>query len=438
MDMVNSLIRCDDGGYLLCGYTNSTDGDVQGFHFSLNNFAMDCWLIKLDSSGATQWQHCYGGSQDDKASAVAQLPDGGFVFTGFTNSIDGDVSFNYDSTGSTKDIWVVSVDANGNIVWDRTVGSPGDESPADLKYMPGKGIFVLSSSDQIGGNFQSNYGGTDIWLLYLELTGSLRWTKNYGGSGNDVGRKLLMGTSGNLWIGANSVSSDINVPMNHGGIDNLLIFLDSTGAVQSSYSFGGSEDDDLVSLSRTEDNSSVFVLSTSYSFTDDVPQNYGSSDIWLYKFDPDLGILFNKNYGGSLEDKALDIVGTTNGTCFFTGTTWSNDGDVTLLNGGSDIWVVSLSALIGVDEISSNEKQAIVSPNPFSKQTTIQLPEKRSSSIFNSLFIYDLSGKRVGEALKFSGSYYSLRNSELPPGTYIYEILSSNGDLYHGYFIVTI
>jgi hypothetical protein len=250
--------------------------------------------------------------------------------------------------------------------------------------------------------------------------------------------RLLPSPGGFFWIGANSASSDIDVNSNYGGIDNLLLIVDSTGTVLSSFSFGGSLDERLVSLSYTENNMSVLVLSTSASADGDVQQNYGSSDIWLYKFDLDQGILLNKTYGGSQEDKAIDIEGEADGSCFFTGTTWSNDGDVTLFNGGSDIWVVSLSALIGVDEISSKENLATVSPNPFSKQTTFYLPEITGISDSNTLFIYDLTGKRVGGPVKFTGPSYELQNTEFSPGTYLYEILSSHGVHFHGCIVVAV
>ena len=436
MDNVHSVIRCYDGGYLLCGYTNSTDGDVQGFHTTPFNYVMDCWLVKLDSTGAIQWQHCYGGSSDDQGIAAVQLPDGGFVFTGYSSSIDGDVSFLYDTTGLGKDVWVVRVDAYGSILWDKTIGSLDNETPADLKFMPGNGIYVLSNSGQPGGDILANYGGSDIWLFSLDLTGALRWTKNYGGSGNDVGYKLLMSPGGKFWIGASSASSDIDVPMNYGGVDNLLLLLDSTGFVLSSFTSGGSQDDALLSLSKTDNSNSVVVLSTSSSSDEDVPSNYGSTDIWLYKFDSDQGILFSKTFGGSQEDRAVEVVVTQDGSSFFTGTIWSNDNDVTLLNGGSDIWVVSLSALIGVDEISSKENLVTVSPNPFSNQTTFYLPQKTDIGESNTLYVYDLSGKRIGGEMKFDGSSYELRNTEFSPGTYLYEILSSHGVHFHGYIVV--
>ncbi len=67
-------------------YTTSTDGDVTGYQVN-----WDVWLVKLDEDGALRWQKTLGGSMDEIAYAVATTNDGGYILAGYTASTDGDV-----------------------------------------------------------------------------------------------------------------------------------------------------------------------------------------------------------------------------------------------------------------------------------------------------------------------------------------------------------
>ena len=96
---ITSVQQTDDRGYVLSGWTGAYD---------LFNPTCDGWLIKLDSSGGIEWQKEYGGanfSYDDTISAVQQAPDGGFIAAGMTESL----------AASETDLWVLKLDANGEI-----------------------------------------------------------------------------------------------------------------------------------------------------------------------------------------------------------------------------------------------------------------------------------------------------------------------------------
>jgi len=50
---------------------------------------------KLDAGGSIEGQHCMGGSGSDRASSIRQTADGGYIVAGSTESTDGDVSGNH-------------------------------------------------------------------------------------------------------------------------------------------------------------------------------------------------------------------------------------------------------------------------------------------------------------------------------------------------------
>lgn len=96
----SSVALTQDGGYIIAGYTYSTDDDVVGNHGDA-----DAWVLKLDKDGNKQWQKTLGGSSGDEGNVMLQRTKGGYVMVGNTGSNDGDV-FGQHGAG---DAWVVTI-----------------------------------------------------------------------------------------------------------------------------------------------------------------------------------------------------------------------------------------------------------------------------------------------------------------------------------------
>ena len=93
-----SVVETPDGNIAILGYTQSNDGDVVG----KTTTDSDYWLIKLNQDFEILWQKIFGGSSDDRGQNVVTTLDGGFLITGFSRSLDGDVSENF----GFHDFWV--------------------------------------------------------------------------------------------------------------------------------------------------------------------------------------------------------------------------------------------------------------------------------------------------------------------------------------------
>jgi hypothetical protein len=102
-----------DGGFVVAGLTESSDGDVTG-----NHGIRDYWVVKLDGSGNLQWQKALGGSGDDEANAIRATPDGGCIVAGFTESSDGDVTGYH----GQRDGWIVKLGSGGSLQWQKALG----------------------------------------------------------------------------------------------------------------------------------------------------------------------------------------------------------------------------------------------------------------------------------------------------------------------------
>ena len=105
--------------YYIIGNTESNDGDVSFLHGS-----SDIWLIKTDLSGNLIWEKTYGGSNGDVGFRIIPSFDGSLYVLGGTNSNDGDISNN---PTETLAIWVLKIDSDGNILWEKALGGSGAE-----------------------------------------------------------------------------------------------------------------------------------------------------------------------------------------------------------------------------------------------------------------------------------------------------------------------
>jgi hypothetical protein len=63
----------------------------------------DIWLIRMNSEGNVVWQRTYGGQEDDYATSVSPTADGGFIVVGWTHSFGV----------NNRTIWVLKIDTNG-------------------------------------------------------------------------------------------------------------------------------------------------------------------------------------------------------------------------------------------------------------------------------------------------------------------------------------
>jgi len=95
-----SLQITADGGYILAGYTASSNGDVSG-----NHGHQDIWIVKLSNSGAMQWQKSLGGTNNENAQCIQPSVDGGYIVSGRTFSNDGQVSGNH----GDSDAWIIKL-----------------------------------------------------------------------------------------------------------------------------------------------------------------------------------------------------------------------------------------------------------------------------------------------------------------------------------------
>ena len=323
-----------DGGYIIGGHSYSSDGDV-----NQNYGSSDCWIIKLNTNGGLDWENNYGGSDDETAYSIQQTIDGGYIIGGATSSTDGDVGA--DDPNSTRNAWILKIDINGAIEWEKSLGGDHlDYCHSVLQTNDGGYIFTGASSSS-NGDVGANYGDFDYWVVKTDPAGELEWEKNYGGSGYDDAFSILPTNDNGFLIGGWSGSFDEDVTGNKGGSDYWLIKIDSIGLLEWEQTFGGTKVEWLYALHATNDDGYILAGSTA-SYDGDVITNMGGKDFWLVKIDGTGGLQWEKNLGGTSNEIPYAILPVHDQGYMVVGSTFSINGDISNNYGESDIWVVKL------------------------------------------------------------------------------------------------
>ncbi len=153
-----------DSGFIVAGWSNSTDGDVTGNHGS-----WDFWVVKLSDTGHIQWEKSFGGTADDEATCIEQTADGGYIVGGQTFSNDGDVSGNH----GDYDYWLIKISDTGRLQWQKCLGGTG-YSPNDcinsVHQTLGGGYIIAGFSNSNDGDVTGNHGDFDAWIVKLNCT----------------------------------------------------------------------------------------------------------------------------------------------------------------------------------------------------------------------------------------------------------------------------
>lgn len=338
-DYANSVQQTADGGYIVAGYTSSNDGDVSG-----NHGGDDIWVVKLSAAGNIAWSKTFGGSANEVASYVQQTADLGYVIAGTTFSNDGDVTRNQ----GNSDAWVIKLDASGAMQWQKTFGGLHIDAATSVQQMPDGGYIVgCYTLSENTGDIIGNKGGTEYLVVKLTSTGSIEWSLCLGGQSFDYARTVQQTADGGYVVGGYTSSIDGDVSGNHGNIDYWVVKLSNIQEIQWQKTLGGTGSDILTSVVQTTDGGYI-VAGHTYSQDGDITGSgfHGPffDDYWVVKLSSTGAIQWKRALGGYGNDLAQSVQQTADGGYVVFGYTTSNDGDISGNNGYMNYWVVKLSS----------------------------------------------------------------------------------------------
>lgn len=321
-EAAESVIQTSDGGYLVAGTTDSTNGDVAGLRGS-----SDFWVLKLTAEGDIQWPKTYGGSNFDSVYNVLQTKDNGYLIFGYSESNNGDLS-NLGYSGN----WLVKINSNGILQWQKKYLS--GRNPYYMKdgiTETNDGDFIFSSYSS--ENTPTSYNDFGYGFTKISNEGVLIWRKNISKYSSATVSDLSITKDGGFIVtGYTSFSSNANKLW--------VAKFNSNGVLIWDNEFGGSKVE--LSYAVKELNDGGFVIAGSSDSTDgDLVYNKGKKDIWLIKVNNTGNIQWYKSIGGSRDDEAYDMQITDDEGILIAGRSTSGDGDMNDVN--KMFWLAKLS-----------------------------------------------------------------------------------------------
>lgn len=361
-DFLNTISQTSDGGYILGGYS---DGAISGYKSEDNIGGDDYWIVKLNASGNVEWENTVGGGNYDRLYAVEATADGGLIIGGQSLS-GGGVGDKSQSNKGGYDYWIVKLDVDGIVEWDKSYGGTGNDQLYNVQPTSDGGYILAGSSDSgiSGDKTEARVGNTDYWIIKIDDIGNIVWQNDIGGVMFETAFDAYETLDGGFIIGgvSNSGISGDKTQANFGNNDYWVVKLDVNGIVVWDKTFGGTASDYLYSLIPTADGGSIACgMSDSGVNGNKTDNTNGLNDYWVVKIDNSGNITWQNSIGGSGNEFTFvnAIAQTSDGGYAIAGFSQSTiSGDKTEAGMGSwDYWllkITSAGAIIWQDVIGGS------------------------------------------------------------------------------------
>lgn len=291
---IRKIITLDNGDFILLGSSNSNISGVK----SENSYGdYDYWIVRVTANGTLLWDKTIGSTDTDDLLDYAFLPDNKLILTGISHGYAASGLKSQPNNSPLEDAWLVCIDYQGNIIWDRVLGGVMFERSscvvADSEYIY---HFVQSGSDPSGQRTTTRKGSYDIWMVKLELDGTIVFDKSFGGEfGESPANAHLSGDR--IFIATDSpsgISHDKTEP-SRGNFDYWPLAISLNGDLIAEKTIGGSDDDFLNQILPIQDGKILLMGSSRSPISGDkTTVNYGESDVWLVELEANTLSLFNQ------------------------------------------------------------------------------------------------------------------------------------------------
>ena len=361
-DQVTSLQIAPNGGYLLAGYRN-VYGKTETKDKKKKSGAKggtNGWLVRLDANGNKLWERLFGGAKDDRIEALLHTVDGGYIAVGATRSKgkgdwdfwvlrldananllwekvyggigadtargvvalrDGGFAIAGTTTSKSKDdsprAWIIKINADGKKIWDRVIGQGATR--VNALGLTGEGGFILA-----GGNVRGK-AGPNFWVARLSTSGKRLWRYTTGGRARDVAHAVLATRDGGFVVAGETASRG------YGKGDAFLIKLGKKGKRQWARVYGGRAPDKALALTQGPRRSYVLA-----GFTES--KGRGGRDLWVAKVSRKGGKQWERTHGGSGSEAGTAVLALAKGGLVVAGSIDSKGA------GKEDAWILKLDA----------------------------------------------------------------------------------------------
>jgi hypothetical protein len=378
-----AVIQTTDLGFFVAGNVQNSS---KGYG------SKDAWIIRLDKDGKELSQLILGGKGLDEVEKMIPTKDGGALLGIYSRSSE---------------------------VRDSEVRNPETKFPTETPAIRNLSSATSTAISQLP-KASSNYGEGDYWIVKLDKNGKVEWEKNYGGKGDDHIRTLALTSNGYIIGGESRSERSGNKTVGiEEGTDLWLIALNEKGEEQwqKSYNFGNR--DILMSMStiqsqdtrsRNQDLTKGILLGGYTQAEGRVEKN--DETFWMLYLDGNGNEQWRKHVTGESrqrEERLSDLKLNRDGSIVLAGTS------ATEL--GKENWKIVKLGDKQVDQLIVKYDIRIY-PNPVSDYAYIEIGFDFKET---EIKLYDMSGREL-QNLTTKNRVVKLNTQNLVQGAYLVAI----------------
>lgn len=168
----DDIIQTEDRGFVMVGSSNSFGN------------ANQIYIVRTDVDGKVLWTTQYGGASNEIGTGITLASNGGFIVIGNGSNL---------GSGGGKDIVVLHLDDDGNIINQEIISTNKDEEAFDISRASDGG-YILTGSEK------ENTDEEDLLLVKLNSNLIEDWRNTFDGGANlrDKGNAVVETTSGDF------------------------------------------------------------------------------------------------------------------------------------------------------------------------------------------------------------------------------------------------
>jgi hypothetical protein len=209
-----SVVATYDGGYAICGYSDSA-------------FKTNSLLYKYDNNGVLSWTKIFNSTYSNAATSVVQTDDSCLVIVGYANT--GTALANFE-------IFIAKVRLNGTVLFHKIIGNnSSDDAVYAADRSPDGGIILAVQTNKNPGS------AIDLMLMKISASGNILWAKDLIDTYfAELPAALKCDAYGNILMCGSMRPAITSNPMFY---DIFLIKCDSTGNLNWAKRLGGTNYD---------------------------------------------------------------------------------------------------------------------------------------------------------------------------------------------------
>ena len=318
-DIYRGIASTSDGGYVVCGTTDSTDGDFAQAYTNNKWKKPYGFVARYSKTGSLRWIKAFASTSDSIIlEDIAVLSDGTMAVVGYTKATD--YAANSESKG-TYDAIILRLTSTGYLKTSKSFGGKNSDMFTCVTATE-NGFAVGGTTYSTTGDFEG-LPGTSAIIMNFDANNNVVWKKYLHGNAASTIGGIAHDDEGNIFATCltSSTTDDFSVyeKLIGGYTDTVVLKYDKTGGYKWGFEISSSGRDEFAAI--TPDGKGGCVVAGNYEL---IPSNFpdgtlegihhcGNIDALVFRINPNGTQRWVKTLSGFEDDFITDVVKTNGG-----------------------------------------------------------------------------------------------------------------------------